>query len=231
MSGRDDRTPSTLGAQLDQARAQIGELQRRLQRLEEENLELTVTNRMLAEVSARDALTGLYNRWYVIDKMEAEINRSIRHGSPMALLMLDIDHFKSVNDTYGHTAGDQVLQFVARLLRESCRVYDIAGRYGGEEFCVLLPETALGSTPIVAERIRQRLEVSELSVGGSSVGVTASIGIAGLDAGAGESMLSPAALIERADRALYSAKHRGRNRVEMWDAHLREPRPIQPMHH
>jgi diguanylate cyclase (GGDEF)-like protein len=231
MSDTDNRSKSSLAVQLNQARARISELQRRLLRLEQENLELTVTNRMLAEVSARDSLTGLYNRWYVIDKMEAEINRAIRHNSPVALLMLDIDHFKNVNDTYGHTAGDQVLQSVGRLLRESCRVYDVPGRYGGEEFCILLPETALGLTPIVAERIRQRLELTEVAVGDWSVVVTASIGIAGIDASAGEPMLSPAALIEHADRALYSAKHHGRNRVEMWDARLRDSRPIEPTSH
>ena len=207
------------------------ELTERLQRLERENLELALTNRMLAEVSARDSLTGLYNRWYVLDKLEAEINRSLRHGSPMAVLMVDLDHFKHVNDTYGHTAGDQVLQSVGKLLRESCRVYDVPGRYGGEEFCVLLPETTLGTTPIVAERIRQRLEMTEMAAGGSSFVVTASIGIAGIDSHTGEPLLSPTALIDRADRALYSAKNHGRNRVEMWDAGLRDSRSVEPTGH
>ncbi len=216
---------------LHDARARIAELQRRIQQLEQENLELTMTNRLLAEVSARDALTGLYNRWYVMDKIEAEINRSIRHGSPLSLLMMDLDHFKRVNDTYGHTAGDQVLQSVGKLLRECCRVYDVAGRYGGEEFCLLLPETTLGSTPVVAERIRQRLEMTEVTIGGASLIVTASIGVAGIDTAAGESLLSPTALIDRADRALYAAKNQGRNRVAMWDAELREPRSVEPASH
>lgn len=209
----------------------LEEMQDRLARLERDNLDLIVKNRILSEVSARDTLTGLYNRWYVIDKIEAEINRSLRHGSPMSLMMLDIDHFKRINDTYGHPAGDRVLQSVGKLLRESCRVYDVPGRYGGEEFCVLLPETKLGSTPVVAERIRQRLEMTELDVEGSSVAVTASIGVASIDAGEVDAALSPAALIDRADRALYSAKHRGRNRVELWESALSGPRFIEPTGH
>ena len=95
----------------------------------------------------------------------------------MALLMLDIDHFKDVNDTYGHMAGDQVLKVVARLIKECLRVYDVPGRYGGEEFCVLLPDIALPSMPNVGERIRHRLETTTMDVTGASVVVTASIGI------------------------------------------------------
>ena len=83
--------------------------------------------------------------------------------------MLDIDHFKRVNDTYGHAAGDQVLKSVGQVLRESCRVYDVPGRYGGEEFCVVLPETKLGNTPVVAERIRTRLEAAAMAVEGNRI--------------------------------------------------------------
>ena len=197
-----------------ESEARYLELEQRMLGLQRENLDLVVRNRALSEVSSRDSLTGLYNRWYVIEKIDSEINRALRHGSPMSLLMLDIDHFKRVNDTFGHGAGDQVLQAVGKLLRESCRVYDVPGRYGGEEFCIVLPETRLGGTSIVAERIRHRLESTQLPCGDTEITVTASIGIAGMDEE--QSVLSPAALIERADRALYSAKHRGRNRVETW---------------
>jgi diguanylate cyclase (GGDEF)-like protein len=138
----------------------------------------------------------------------------------MSLLMLDIDHFKRINDTWGHSAGDEVLRAIGKLLRESCRVYDVPGRYGGEEFCIVLPETRLGNTNIVAERIRQRLESTALSCGDGSIVVTVSIGIAGMEEPAENEILSPAALIDRADRALYSAKSRGRNRIEMWDRPL-----------
>ena len=210
--------------------AKIGDLQRRITELSKENLELIMKNRVLSEVSARDSLTGLYNRWYVLEKIESELNRSLRHGSPMALLMLDIDHFKNINDTYGHTAGDRVLQVVARLLKESCRVYDVPGRYGGEEFCLVLPQTGIDSTPNVAERIRHRLETTEMDVSGAPVIVTASIGIAGIDSASVDPVLSPAALIDRADRALYSAKNHGRNRVAIWDSASSSGRPVESEH-
>lgn len=216
---------------VDAQEARISELETRVTTLARQNLELAVKNTMLSDVSARDSLTGLFNRSFVIEKIESEINRSLRHGSSMALLMLDIDHFKIVNDTFGHPAGDHVLQVVARLLKDSCRVYDVPGRYGGEEFCVLLPETTLGSTPKVAERIRHRLETTQMEVtGASSLVVTASIGIAGMDADSPDPDLSPAALIDRADRALYSAKHHGRNRVVMWDSGLSGARPVEYNH-
>ena len=214
--------------QADEQDERIRNLEEQVGKLAGDNMQLAVKNQLLAEASARDVLTGLYNRWYVIDKIESEINRSLRSGSPMALLMLDIDHFKNVNDTYGHTAGDHVLQVVARLLKESCRVYDVPGRYGGEEFCLLLPDIALPSTPTVAERIRHRLETTPMDVTGASLVVTASIGIAGIDAGTRDPILSPAALIDRADRALYTAKHQGRNRIAVWDSG--EPRPVEHEH-
>jgi diguanylate cyclase (GGDEF)-like protein len=194
------------------------ELEQRMISLQRENVDLSVKNRILSEVSSRDTLTGLYNRSYVIEKLDSEINRALRHGSPMALLMLDIDHFKSVNDTYGHPIGDQVLQWVGRTLRDSCRVYDIPGRYGGEEFCVVLPQTRLGNTTIVAERMRTRLAESPLRFGENSLNVTASFGIAGVDCLPEDGIINPATLIDRADRALYAAKHRGRNRIELWQS-------------
>lgn len=205
---------------MNETEGRYAELEQRMLSLQRENLDLIVRNRTLSEVSSLDALTGLYNRWFVIEKIDSEINRALRHGSPMSLLMLDVDHFKRINDTFGHAAGDQVLQGIGKLLRESCRVYDVAGRYGGEEFCIVLPETKPGNTSIVAERIRSRLASTALPCGETSITVTASIGVAGMDAPAEGEPLSPAALLDRADRALYSAKNRGRNRVEVWDSDL-----------
>ncbi|HEY0372937.1 MAG TPA: GGDEF domain-containing protein [Thermoanaerobaculia bacterium] len=202
---------------VEESEARYEELEHRMLSLQRENLDLVVKNRLLSEVSSRDTLTGLYNRWFVMEKIDSELNRSLRHGSPMSLLMLDIDHFKRVNDTWGHSAGDQVLQGIGKLLRDCCRVYDVPGRYGGEEFCIVLPETKTGNTTVVAERIRHRLESTALQCGDTSIAMTASIGIAGMDEPNGDA-LSPAGLIERADRALYTAKNRGRNRVEMWDS-------------
>jgi diguanylate cyclase (GGDEF)-like protein len=212
----------------DEQGERIRDLEGQVGKLASDNMQLAVKNQLLNEASAHDSLTGLYNRPYVIEKIESEINRSLRNGTSMALLMLDIDHFKDVNDTYGHMAGDQVLKVVARLLKECLRVYDIPGRYGGEEFCVLLPDIALPSTSNVGERIRHRLETTTMDVTGASLVVTASIGIAGIDVGTRDPVLSPAALIDRADRALYVAKHEGRNRVAVWDSG--EPRPLEHEH-
>src|SRR5712691_9808668 len=200
----------------EESDARLRAFEDRIGKLESENLDLLMQNRTLSEISARDTLTGLYNRWYVMEKIDSEMNRALRHGAPMSVLMLDLDHFKNVNDSFGHSVGDQVLKNVGQVLRESCRVYDVPGRYGGEEFCIILPETRVGNTSAVAERIRQRLAESRFDVGGDRVAITASMGIAGLDSVADEGLVSSAALIERADRALYSAKHRGRDRIEVW---------------
>lgn len=200
----------------EESDARLRAFEERIGRLESENLDLLMQNRVLSEISARDSLTGLYNRWYVMEKIDSEMNRALRHGSPMSVLMLDIDHFKRVNDSFGHTVGDEMLKIVGQVLRESCRIYDVPGRYGGEEFCIVLPETRVGNTTVVAERIRTRLAATELPVGNASVSVTASIGVAGMDSVSDEGVVSAAALIERADRALYAAKHLGRNRVELW---------------
>lgn len=198
------------------ARQELQSLDQRLRFLERENVDLSMKNRALAEISSRDSLTGLYTRWYMLDKIEAEMNRSLRSGSPMSLLMLDIDHFKVVNDSFGHAVGDQVLQSVGHVLKDSCRIYDIAGRYGGEEFCLMLPEIRVDNTMNVAERIRRRIEGTPLVCGGSTVRVTTSIGVAGLESVPEEGLFGASSLIERADRALYVAKDRGRNRIEVW---------------
>lgn len=200
----------------------------RIAHLERENLDLLMQHRVLEEISARDSLTGLYNRWFVMEKIESEMNRALRHGAPMSVLMLDLDHFKNVNDSFGHSAGDEVLKSVGQVLRESCRVYDVPGRYGGEEFCIVLPETRLGNTQNVAERIRARLAQTQLAVGGNSISVTASIGVAALESVSNEGIVSAASLIERADRALYAAKSHGRNRVELW---LPEQQPGNDLSH
>ena len=204
----------------DDRNSRVELLEDRIITLQRDNLELIVKNQVLSEVSARDALTGLYNRPYVLEKIESELNRALRHGSPISLLMLDIDFFKRINDEYGHPTGDEVLKGIGRVLRESCRVYDVPGRYGGEEFCVVLPETKLGNTTTVAERIRSRLASAPIDAGDVAISVTASIGVAGMDATAEDAVLSAAMLIDRADRALYSAKRQGRNRVELWTSAL-----------
>src|SRR5437868_1193564 len=103
----------------------VRELKERLASVESANVDLMRKNTALSEISARDSLTGLYNRWYVMEKIDSEMNRALRHGAPMSVLMLDLDHFKNVNDSFGHSVGDQVLKNVGQVLRESCRVYDV----------------------------------------------------------------------------------------------------------
>lgn len=198
-------------------------LDQRIRALERENLELASRNAALAELSSRDSLTGLFNRRYVLDKIEIEMNRALRYGTAMSVLLLDIDHFKQVNDSFGHPAGDDVLRNVGTVLKESCRVYDVPGRYGGEEFCLMLPQTGLENTMTVAERIRSRVEGNTLDVGEGKVRITTSIGVAGIESVPEPGFVTASSLIDRADRALYSAKNLGRNRIEVWNAALTTP--------
>ena len=165
----------------------------------------------LCELSLKDPLTGLANRRHFRTVLDRAIDVVARSGEPALLLMIDIDHFKKVNDTYGHLAGDSVLQAVAHCLAHCVRPMDTVARYGGEEFAVVLPNchTSFGAT--IAERIRQTVEALAISIGpGSSLKVTVSIG----GAYAPEWVRSTAALwTERADVQLYRAKAEGRNRV------------------
>ena len=147
---------------------------------------------------------------------DSEINRAVARFSDGAA---DARHRSlQERERHGYPIGDQVLQWVGRTLRDSCRVYDIPGRYGGEEFCVVLPQTRLGNTTIVAERMRTRLAESPLRFGENSLNVTASFGIAGVDCLPSYGVINPATLIDRAYLVLYAAKHRGRNRIELWQS-------------
>lgn len=172
--------------------------------------ELKKTQHALERLSQYDDLTGLYNRRHFMSLAQQEFGRSRRYGTPLTLLMLDIDHFKRINDTYGHPAGDQVLKAIGRLIHDGLRGIDIAGRLGGEEFAVMLPETTIGQAIMVAERLRGRIVSAPLSLNdGQSVACTLSIGIAMLSAEADHLDR----LLQQADQALYAAKERGRNRV------------------
>jgi diguanylate cyclase len=165
-------------------------------------------NRQLGTISRTDGLTGLLNRTYWERSVSAELKRHRRHDSPAALMMLDIDHFKSINDRYGHLTGDEVIQNVAALLHAALREQDIPGRYGGDEFGVLLPDTDLAGAAAIAERIRSQIAAADMqSAAGVRCGV--SIGIALAD-GPGDDVRQ---WIARADRALYRAKAQGRNRI------------------
>lgn len=165
----------------------------------------------LCEISLKDPLTGVANRRHFRAVLEREIDVVARSGEPALLLMVDIDYFKKINDTYGHVAGDQVLQAVAKCLAGCIRPMDTVARYGGEEFAVVLPNCMVSVGQAVAERIRQTVESLTIMVGTlASVHATISIG----GAYAPEWVRSTAALwIERADGLLYRAKSEGRNRV------------------
>jgi diguanylate cyclase (GGDEF)-like protein/PAS domain S-box-containing protein len=187
-------------------------LQRANERLAQTNHELEVSRRLLEELAFRDELTGLFNRRELDRMLADEIARSARSGHPLTLLLLDVDHFKRVNDQLGHLAGDAVLERFGRVLLDSLRQVDRAARFGGEEFAVLLPDTTATAAVVVAERIRGRIASTSIAVRSTNgvetgVAVTVSIGIAGLDPGIDR----PRDLIERADGALYQAKARGRN--------------------
>ena len=160
--------------------------------------------------AVRDALTGLFNRRYILDRLEQELAWSVRHRRPLSVAMLDIDHFKRVNDTWGHPAGDRVLQSVASTLLRLVRREDIVGRIGGEEFLVVLREASVESGLVVARRIRGRIATQAVDVGATRLEVTASVGLASTEEPA---LNSVAALVEAADRRLYTAKNTGRNRV------------------
>jgi diguanylate cyclase (GGDEF)-like protein len=163
----------------------------------------------LRETAFTDALTGCVNRTRFMDAMGAELRRTRRTGSPLALLMLDLDGFKQINDEDGHLAGDAALAVVGRRLKELLRVSDVRCRYGGDEFLVLLPDTPLKGALHVAEVLRREIEELAIRAKGSGQVVTASVGVA--PASPGE--IDPVYCIQRADRALYAAKHQGRNRV------------------
>jgi two-component system cell cycle response regulator len=159
-----------------------------------------------------DPLTGVLNRRAFIERMEAEINRSIRENAPLSLILTDIDHFKRINDKFGHQAGDLVLQKFTKQLSKSSRLYDFVGRYGGEEFVVCFPGGDKMHGRSVAERMRKGVEAMKIKLPNSSqsVKITASFGLASLRMGYEETVDS---LIKRVDEAMYKAKHEGKNRV------------------
>lgn len=161
-----------------------------------------------------DALTGLWNRGYLNDRLEIEVSVMERKGVPVSLAMIDIDHFKSVNDTYGHPFGDTVIQRIAEVLGEESRESDVACRYGGEEFAVILRDTPSTGAITVAERIRRSVAKLELEEDRKKVSVTVSIGIVGSDQFEEPNTVTAEALVEASDKALYEAKSKGRNRVE-----------------
>jgi two-component system cell cycle response regulator len=157
-----------------------------------------------------DDLTGLFNRGAITEVLRRELEHASRDGTPTSLILADVDHFKQVNDVYGHGTGDAVLRELARILQASIRTYDVAGRFGGEEFLIVVPGCELSRAVQVAERLRRAVERQPIGTAEGALPITISFGVAcsdGLE-------IEQAALIEAADMALYRAKRGGRNRVE-----------------
>jgi two-component system, cell cycle response regulator len=165
------------------------------------------------ELSNIDPLTNLYNRRFLTEILEGELERSRRLHSPLSLMIVDLDGFKEVNDRHGHQTGDRLLVAVAETLRKGLRSYDVASRYGGDEFVLILPGTTLGEAVLVAERLRAAVEPLRVAAPEGVVGSTASIGVAGVELQGDELPLPMDPLLRRADQALYRAKEGGRNRV------------------
>jgi diguanylate cyclase (GGDEF)-like protein len=184
----------------------VERLEQKVQRLED----ISEANRRLADISLTDELTGLPNRRYLNRRLREELAMAKRFKNPLSCIMVDLDHFKKVNDSLGHQTGDQVLQAIAKALSTDKREYDVVGRYGGEEFLVLLPQVNLSDALTVAERLRKYVEGSDLATQTKRpIRMTISLGVATFN---GEGSVGEEDLIRRADEALYRAKAEGRNR-------------------
>lgn len=165
----------------------------------------------LETLATTDELTGLHNRRSLMNRLKFEVARTRRFRTPLTAVMVDVDHFKQINDEFGHQVGDEVLAAIGRLVRENVRVIDVAGRYGGEELCILLPNTPLEGARKFAETLRSRIEAQVHSAGARTVPVTASLGIGSFNH---MDIDDAEMLLKQADAALYRAKANGRNRVE-----------------
>jgi diguanylate cyclase (GGDEF)-like protein len=165
----------------------------------------------LVEQSHRDGLTSLYNHTYMQELLERELSRARRYKHPLSVMMFDIDHFKQVNDTYGHLAGDDMLRNIAEMLQRRARKEDIAARYGGEEFMLILPETDKEDAAIIAERLRAEVALTRVATEAGEFGATISIGVVGYDAS--EREITKRSIIQTVDKAMYASKEGGRDRV------------------
>ena len=168
---------------------------------------------LIKDMAVYDTLTNVHNRRYFEERLGAETQKSFLSDTPLSLVMVDLDHFKKVNDTFGHTVGDKVLSKIASLLKNSVRKDDTVARYGGEEFVLILPGAKLEVTTMIAERIRRLVETTLFDFGDAQIHLTVSLGISNLPA---HRARSKEELIKMADLALYHAKREGRNRVSIF---------------
>ena len=192
----------------------VESLRRGREEISEAHNSLLKTNEVLHQLSITDSLTGLYNRKHIMDLCSHEMARAARYQHPLTILMADIDYFKRINDTYGHQTGDTVVRQLAESLKGSVRECDYVGRYGGEEFLIVLTESTIESGAAMGERIRENIDNLKISAGGNTISVTLSIGIAGYPADG----IDMESIIRKADDALYKAKANGRNCVVVSEA-------------
>lgn len=174
--------------------------------------DLMLVNDELAELGRTDALTQLFNRGHWEKVLEAEYERAKRYDTEATLIMLDIDHFKKVNDTYGHQAGDDVIRTLSNIIRQTARKTDVCGRYGGEEFGIILPETPPDQAEIFAERLRKKVEAAVIPADNHELGITISSGLASFDT----SFEDHTQWLEASDKALYQSKENGRNKYTLY---------------
>jgi diguanylate cyclase (GGDEF)-like protein len=178
--------------------------------------------RLFAEVrrlAITDSLTGVFNRRYFFTSIQNEFRRSERYGHPLSMMMLDLDHFKAINDTYGHDIGDEIIKEVSQFCQDNIRKLDILARYGGDEFVILLPETNLNHATELAERLRGMIESQSIQIGEMLFQMTISIGVTGIR----DESVKMEDFLKNVDQALYAAKEAGRNTV-------RSHRPSQEKH-
>ena len=211
-SGADDYVVKPVNMHELQVRIRAG---KRIIDLQEE---LIATREELRVQATRDFLTGAWNRRVIMEKLTEEIHRAGRRGDTLGVIMCDIDHFKAINDTHGHPAGDTVLIEVSRRMESSVRSYDSLGRFGGEAFLIVIPDSQPEGIAVIAERIRASIAASSIETASESIQVTVSLGTTAQFV---DRMTSPEDLILQADRALYRAKNEGRNRVESADLVLK----------
>ena len=191
----------------------IVELKQAKEKAEKYALELKEVNERLRELALRDGLTGLYNHRYFQELLGNEMSRADRYKKPFSLIMLDLDHFKKINDEYGHPIGDIVLKEVSKEINNTLRESDIAARYGGEEFAVVLPETDLKGAALAAERIRKAVEHLEIEANGRRIDATISVGATCYHISVGNKNKSE--VLTAADSALYNSKNTGRNKISI----------------
>jgi diguanylate cyclase (GGDEF)-like protein len=189
------------------------ELKQAKRRADQLAMNLKLANDRLRQIAFRDELTGLYNHRYFQEVIESELDKSVRYKNPLSLLLIDIDSFKNINDTFGHLTGDHVLKEVSQIMIKLVRHIDIIARYGGDEFAIILPETGKTGGKVLAQRLRRGIEQHQMKQDNQSVTVTVSIGLVSTDMA--NVTITKNALIAQSDQALYKAKRNGRNRVEI----------------